>query len=254
MEWSGEPKMSDSSGTPSASPTRELAAIMFSDIAGYTAIMGRDERKALRALDDHRALLRTILPRFNGRLVGEIGDGTLSSFHSALDAVNCARAAQAALQDDPSLKLRIGIHLGDVVFSNNTVLGDGVNVASRIHALASPGAICISANVYDEIRNKPEFQVKDLGEQKFKERRSPDAGLLPGGVRAFGAALSHAAELRTASDTRRSWRAAARRGCLWCREVEAAGSFDSCHSAGHPLDRGSSAGQLLGRSKPGIFR
>jgi adenylate cyclase len=118
--------MSGSSGTPSANPTRELAAIMFSDIAGYTAIMGRDERKALRALDDHRDLLRTILPRFNGRLVGEIGDGTLSSFHSALDAVNCARAAQAALQDDPSLKLRIGIHLGDVVFSNNTVLGDGV--------------------------------------------------------------------------------------------------------------------------------
>jgi adenylate cyclase len=135
--------MSDSSGTPSASPTRELAAIMFSDIAGYTAIMGRDERKALRALDDHRELLRTILPRFNGRLVGEIGDGTLSSFHSALDAVNCARAAQAALQDDPSLKLRIGIHLGDVVFSNNTVLGDGVNVASRIHALASPGTVVL---------------------------------------------------------------------------------------------------------------
>src|SRR5713101_3544173 len=157
----------------SADPTRELAAIMFSDIAGYTAIMGRDERKALRALDDHRELLRTILPRFNGRLVGEIGDGTLSSFHSALDAVNCARAAQAALQDDPSLKLRIGIHLGDVVFSNNTVLGDGVNVASRIHALASPGAICISANVYDEIRNKPEFQVKDLGEQKFKNVDRP---------------------------------------------------------------------------------
>jgi len=135
--------------------------------------MGRDERKALRALDDHRELLRSILPRFNGRLVGEIGDGTLSSFHSALDAVNCARAAQAALQDDPSLKLRIGIHLGDVVFSNNTVLGDGVNVASRIHALASPGAICISANVYDEIRNKPEFQVKDLGEQKFKNVDRP---------------------------------------------------------------------------------
>src|SRR5216684_449069 len=115
--------MSDSSGTPSANPTRELAAIMFSDIAGYTAIMGRDERKALRALDDHRELLRTILPRFNGRLVGEIGDG--------------------------------------------------VNVASRIHALASPGAICISANVYDEIRNKPEFQVKDLGEQKFKNVDRP---------------------------------------------------------------------------------
>ena len=160
------------SGTPTINPTRELAAIMFSDIAGYTAIMGRDERKALRALDDHRELLRSILPRFNGLMVGEIGDGTLSSFHSALDAVNCALAAQAALQDDP-LQLRIGIHLGDVVFSNNTVLGDGVNVASRIHALASPGAICISANVYDAIRNKPEIRVKDLGEQKLKNVDRP---------------------------------------------------------------------------------
>src|ERR1700680_72407 len=166
--------MSDSSGpSESANPTRELAAIMFSDIAGYTAIMGRDERKALRALDDHRELLRAILPRFNGRMVGEIGDGTLSSVHSALDAVKCARAAQPALRDAPGLKLRIGIHLGDVVFANNTVLGDGVNVASRIHALASPGDICISANVYDEIRNKPEFQVKDLGEQKFKNVDRP---------------------------------------------------------------------------------
>src|SRR6266478_5274025 len=157
----------------SANPTRELAAIMFSDIAGYTAIMGRDERKALRALDDHRELLRTILPRFNGRLVGEIGDGTLSSFHSALDAVNCASAAQAALQDDPSLKLRIGIHLGDVVFSNNTVLGDGVNVASRIHALAPPVGICVLANIYDEVRNKPGTRLKDLGEQRLKNVSRP---------------------------------------------------------------------------------
>src|SRR6266851_6943150 len=117
--------MSDSSGTPSASPTRELAAIMFSDIAGYTAIMGRDELRALRALDDHRELLRTILPSFNGRLIGEIGDGTLSSFHSVLDAISCARELQANLKDDPELRLRIGIHLGDVLVTNNTVLGDG---------------------------------------------------------------------------------------------------------------------------------
>ncbi len=118
-----------------ANPARELAAIMFSDVVGYTAIMGRDENEALRALDAHRELLRTLLPKFNGRMVGEIGDGTLSSFHSAIDAVNCAREVQASLQDrpqskdQPELKVRIGIHLGDVVFSNNTVLGDGVNVA-----------------------------------------------------------------------------------------------------------------------------
>jgi TolB-like protein len=142
-------------------------------VVGYTAIMGRDEHQALRALDAHRELLRTLLPKFNGRLVGEIGDGTLTAFHSAIDAVNCAREVQAILHDEPELKVRIGIHLGDVVFSNNTVLGDGVNVASRIHALAPPGGICVSANVYDEIRNKPGIRVKDVGEQRLKNVSRP---------------------------------------------------------------------------------
>ena len=154
-------------------PTRELAAIMFSDIVGYTAIMGRDEQKGVRALAAHRALLRTLLPKFNGRMLGEIGDGTLSSFHSAVDAVNCARELQATLIDDPELRLRIGIHVGDVLFSDNNVHGDGVNVASRIHALAPPGGIYISARVYDEIRNQPEMQVKDLGEKQLKNVSRP---------------------------------------------------------------------------------
>ena len=147
---------------------------MFSDVVGYTAIMGRDEQQALRALEDHRELLRLLLPKFNGRMVGEIGDGTLTSFHSAIDAVNCAREVQASLQQDqPDLKVRIGIHLGDVVFSNNTVLGDGVNIASRIHALAPPGGICVSASIHDEIRNKPGTRFKDLGEQKLKNVSRP---------------------------------------------------------------------------------
>ena len=157
-----------------ANPTRELAAIMFSDVVGYTALMGRDEQQALRALEDHRELLRQLLPKFNGRMVGEIGDGTLTAFHSAIDAVNCAREVQASLQQDqPELKVRIGIHLGDVVFSNNTVLGDGVNVASRIHALAPPGGICVSAGVHDEIRNKPGTRFKDLGERRLKNVSRP---------------------------------------------------------------------------------
>ena len=154
-------------------PRRELAAIMFSDIAGYTAIMGRDEREGLRAVRDHRAHLRAVLPRFNGRLIGEIGDGTLSSFHSAVDAVNCARELQAKLVENPELRLRIGIHVGDVVFTDKTVLGDGVNIASRIHELAPPGGCCISERVYEEIRNKPEFHVKDLGEKHLKNVARP---------------------------------------------------------------------------------
>src|SRR5215467_6143109 len=102
---------------------RELAAIMFSDIAGYTALMGRDEHSAIQALDTHRETLRSILPKYNGRLIGEIGDGTLSSFHSAIDAVNCSLEVQALTENNPELRLRIGIHLGDVVFTNNTVIG-----------------------------------------------------------------------------------------------------------------------------------
>jgi adenylate cyclase len=160
--------MSSMSETRTANPTRELAAIMFSDIAGYTLVMGRDEDKAIRALAAHRELLRDLLPRFKGRMLGEIGDGTLSSFHSAVDAVNCAREVQAALKNDPALAVRIGIHVGDVIFSPNNVLGDGVNIASRIHALAEPGGICISERVYEDIRNKPEIRAKLLGEKTLK--------------------------------------------------------------------------------------
>jgi class 3 adenylate cyclase len=97
--------------------------------------------KGVRVIADHRERLRALLPRFNGRLVGEIGDGTLSSFDSVIDAVECARKLQSVLQEDPELRLRIGIHVGDVLFTDNTVLGDGVNVASHIHALAPPGGI-----------------------------------------------------------------------------------------------------------------
>src|SRR6266481_10181929 len=165
--------LATSTDTAANNPTRELAAIMFSDVVGYTAIMGRDERKGVQAIADHREHLRALLPRFNGRLIGEIGDGTLSSFHSVLDAIGCARELQANLKDDPELRLRIGIHLGDVLLTGNTVLGDGVNVASRIHALAPPGGICISERVYDEIRNKPEISVKDLGERTLKNVSRP---------------------------------------------------------------------------------
>ncbi len=174
---------------------------MFSDIAGYTAIMGRDEESAMRALDAHRGTLRSILPKFDGRLVGEIGDGTLTSFHSAIDAVNCARQVQALAERDPELKLRIGIHLGDVVFTNNTVIGDGVNVASRIHALAPPGGICISAGVYDEIRNKPGMKARDLGEKKLKNVSRP--------VRVFALAVEPAIADSAQTSAGKHWAAIA---------------------------------------------
>jgi class 3 adenylate cyclase/pimeloyl-ACP methyl ester carboxylesterase len=178
--------------------TRELAAIMFSDIAGYSAIMGRDEQMALRALTEHRNLLRTLLPKYNGRMLGEIGDGTLTSFHSALDAVNCACEMQTVLRDDSQLRVRIGIHLGDVVFSPDNVWGDGVNVASRIHSLASPGGICVSVSVYDEIRNKPGMRAKYLGQKHLKNMSRPI------GVYAVASSQSEAASDPAFAD--RNWR------------------------------------------------
>ena len=162
-----------SSEPPAENSTRELAAIMFSDIAGYTLVMGRDEHQAMQALARHREVLRDLVPKFHGRMLGEIGDGTLSAFHSALDAVSCARELQSKLVDDPRLKLRIGIDVGDVLFANNTVLGDGVNSASRIHALAPPGGICISEHVYHEIQNKPEIHAKYLGRKRLKNVSRP---------------------------------------------------------------------------------
>ena len=150
------------------SETRKLAAIMFTDIAGYTALMGVDEHKALRVLAQSRALVQGLLPRFHGTLVEDLGDGTLCSFQSAFEAVHCARAIQESLRDDPDLRLRIGIHVGDVIFSADEVIGDGVNVASRIHALAEPGGICVSEQAYDAVRNQPDIRATSLGERRLK--------------------------------------------------------------------------------------
>jgi TolB-like protein len=147
---------------------RKLAAIMFTDIVGYTALMGEDEQKALQLLEKNRTLLKPIVEQFRGEWLKEIGDGTLSCFHSAVDAVNCALAIQQVLKDDPDLKLRIGIHIGDVVFEEGDVFGDGVNVASRIEPLAEPGGICISEKVHDDIRNKSGVATVFVGERTLK--------------------------------------------------------------------------------------
>ena len=147
---------------------RKLAAIMFTDIAGYTALMSQDEEQALHLLQKNRALLKPIIEQFRGEWLKEIGDGTLSSFASAVDAVNCALEIQHILRHDPDLSIRIGIHIGDVVFERGDVFGDGVNVASRIEPLAEPGCICVSEQVYDSIRNKPGIETTFLGEQQLK--------------------------------------------------------------------------------------
>ncbi len=147
---------------------RRLAAILFTDVVGYTALMGRDEAAGRRVRARHESLVRTQVERYHGRWIEEKGDESLSVFSSALEAVNCALALQAELDGDPELTLRIGIHLGDVTLEDGRVYGDGVNVAARIRPLAEPGGIAVSDAVHDSIKNQPNIKTVSLGESALK--------------------------------------------------------------------------------------
>ena len=154
---------------------RKLAAIMFTDMVGYSALSQRDSKLAMELLEEHRALLREIFPRFNGTEIKTIGDGFLVEFSSALEAAQCAIAIQRALAkrdaDAPAerqIQVRIGIHIGDVVHRGGDVYGDGVNIASRIEPLADAGGICVSMDVERQIRNALETRFEKLAPTELK--------------------------------------------------------------------------------------
>ncbi len=155
------------------STDRRLAAIWFSDIVGYTALMGQDEQAGLRVRERHRNLLRPLAARHHGRVVDENGDELVAVFPSGLDAVACALAARAELSDDPELKLRIGIHSGDVIFEGGRVYGDGVNVASRIRPFAEPGGVAVSEPVFDAVKNQAGVELTPLGTHELKNVARP---------------------------------------------------------------------------------
>ena len=142
------------------SQSRQLAAIMFTDIVGYTALMGNDEKKAFELLRKNRQLQKPIIEEFNGRWIKELGDGVMASFNTVSDAVNAAIKIQQACNDAKDFQLRIGIHLGEVVFENDDVFGDGVNIASRIQALATPGGIWVSESVHNNVSNKIDIETE----------------------------------------------------------------------------------------------
>ena len=155
------------------SEDRQLSAIMFTDIVGYTSLMGEDEQKGLAVIEKKQRLILPILEKFNGEKLKDLGDGTLSSFRSAVDAVNCAIQIQRKNLRNTNFSIRIGIHIGDVVFRDGDIFGDGVNVASRIEPLAEPGGVCVSGSVYENIRNQPGIESIYLGEQELKNVSEP---------------------------------------------------------------------------------
>lgn len=159
---------------------RKLAAIMFTDMVGYSALSQRDERLAQELLEEHRRLLRQIFSRFHGTEIKTIGDAFLVEFNSALEAAQCAIEIQRALAkrnaDSPAarqIELKIGIHIGDVVHREGDVYGDGVNIASRIEPLAGAGGICVSMDVERQIRNAVETQFEKLAPTELKNISVP---------------------------------------------------------------------------------
>ncbi len=152
---------------------RILAAIMFTDMVGYTALMQEDEQKAKLLRDRHRSVLEGAIVKHKGRVVQYYGDGTLSVFGSVIEAVTSALEIQQELKKEPQVPLRIGLHVGDIVYEDEGVYGDGVNIASRIESLSVSGGILISEKVFDEIKNHPALSAKSLGEFRLKNVKRP---------------------------------------------------------------------------------
>jgi pentatricopeptide repeat protein len=151
----------------------QLAAIMFTDLVGYTTLMGNDEVAALDLLKKNRQLHQSAIEAHHGRLLKVIGDGILASFLSVTEAVDAAREILAESQGIKQLNLRVGIHLGEVVFEDGDVFGDGVNIAARIEPLAPAGGILISEPVYHNIKNKTDYQAEFLFEKSLKNVDHP---------------------------------------------------------------------------------
>jgi class 3 adenylate cyclase len=152
---------------------RYLAAIMFSDVSGYSQMMNADQAATFGILEANRVIHTQNIARHHGRFLKEMGDGVLASFPSASEAVSCARSIQREVGRDGRYSVRIGIHLGEIVQANGDVYGDGVNLAARIHGEAEPGGITVSEVVFDNVRNLEGISGFDLGTRTLKGFTGP---------------------------------------------------------------------------------
>ncbi|MDF1864107.1 MAG: tetratricopeptide repeat protein [Saprospiraceae bacterium] len=147
---------------------RQLAAIVFTDIVGYSKLMREDEEKATLMRARHRAVFDNLTPKYGGKILQYYGDGTLSIFQSSVAAVECSVEMQKSFQETPNVPLRIGIHSGDITYSKEEVFGDALNTTSRIETACIPGGVFVSNKVYDDIKNHSWLSAKSVGEFQFK--------------------------------------------------------------------------------------
>ena len=178
--------------TKTGDTERRLIAIFAADVEGYSRLMGADEVGTLKDLTQRRDILDSLIASRRGRIANTAGDSVLAEFGSAVDAVQCAVEAQAALSQanvglspDRHINFRIGVHVGDVMIKGGDLFGDGVNIAARLQTLASAGGVCLSGVAYDQVRKILPFAFADLGAQQVKNIDEP--------VRAFSVVAERAA-------------------------------------------------------------
>lgn len=151
---------------------RKLSAIMFTDMKGYSAEMGRDEERTLKKAWRYEKAIKSIIKEHHGRVVKTIGDAIMGDFDSAVNSVRSAAAIQEFLKKE-DIKIRIGIHVGDVVHKAGDIFGEGVNIASRLESICEPGSIYISEDVYNQVRGKVAVKFESLGSRPLKNIESP---------------------------------------------------------------------------------
>jgi len=153
--------------------SRQLAAILFTDIVGYTTMMQQDEQAAVNITRHYITVLKQLVAKHNGKILNDYGDGNLCSFSSATEAVQCAIEIQQQLQTEPKVPLRIGLHVGEIFFEGDKVMGDSVNIASRIQSLGQANTILFSKEVFDKLKNQSGYKSVSLGKFEFKNVDEP---------------------------------------------------------------------------------